>query len=540
MRACANGAERTNGLRAADRTRLAHAGPGNSVEHELHQTAAPAYGAAPGRHSRRGGAELPFPDGGRPGSCPLHHRGGHPRRGHHGHSGKLSGHLRLLQKPQPADAVQRVHHQLGGGRLLDVRDAGARLLRQQHAQAVDVRQERLRVVRLLRRPLRHLQHDDADGDRGGPLRGDHAAAGLAGGHVPQESAGHRGGGLAVLRGLELAAILRLERLRPRRPHDVVLVGLHDVHAGRSLLHHAALHLRLLHPALRHHLLLLPHLPGHPAHHQGLREDQLRGQQGVGQALPQAEERMEDGQDRPRRHPALHHLLGAVLLRRAHRLRRVCTPADPLHELRPGSDRQSVSHPQSHHLRNHAPQVQVGHQPLRALLGGAAVRAGARPPEQQQLPVHPPLDAHQPIGDPPPRQARPLLAVGQRIGPLLRHGRRQLRPSAREPAVALRRQTRAPFQPEVKAPEGSGRVRPADGEQDAAGARRHRHVHFQPADTPQPARFPRQPQQKLQGVARHRPSGHGHAHSVSAVTATDAFIFIGITEVDANDLPLRAA
>lgn len=69
---------------------------------------------------------------------------------------------------------------------------------------------RLRVVRLLRRPLRHLQHDDADGDRGGSLRGDHAAVGLAGGHVSPESAEHRGGGLAVLHGLELAALLRLE------------------------------------------------------------------------------------------------------------------------------------------------------------------------------------------------------------------------------------------------------------------------------------------------------------------------------------------
>lgn len=68
----------------------------------------------------------------------------------------------------------------------------------------------MRGVRLLWRPLWDLQHDDADGDRGGPLRGHHAAAGLAGHHVAAEGAEHRGGGVALLHGLEPPSLLRLE------------------------------------------------------------------------------------------------------------------------------------------------------------------------------------------------------------------------------------------------------------------------------------------------------------------------------------------
>lgn len=69
---------------------------------------------------------------------------------------------------------------------------------------------RLRVVRLLRGALRHLQHDDADGHRRGPVHGDHQAARLPGGDVSQEGPEHPGHHLGLLHGLEPPALLWLE------------------------------------------------------------------------------------------------------------------------------------------------------------------------------------------------------------------------------------------------------------------------------------------------------------------------------------------
>lgn len=52
------------------------------------------------------------------------------------------------------------------------------------------------------------------------------------------------------------------------------------------------------------------------------KDQLWGKQRLCEEVPQDEEWVEDGQDRTHRHPAVRHVLGAVLLRRPHRIRRV--------------------------------------------------------------------------------------------------------------------------------------------------------------------------------------------------------------------------
>lgn len=54
-------------------------------------------------------------------------------------------------------------------------------------------------------------------------------------------------------------------LRPGGSDDVLFLGLHDVHPFRPLLHHAALHLCLLHPSLCHHFLLLLYLQSHSTH-----------------------------------------------------------------------------------------------------------------------------------------------------------------------------------------------------------------------------------------------------------------------------------
>lgn len=54
-------------------------------------------------------------------------------------------------------------------------------------------------------------------------------------------------------------------LRPGGSDDVMFLGLHDVYPFCPLLHNAALHLRLLHPSLHHHLQLLLHLQSHPTH-----------------------------------------------------------------------------------------------------------------------------------------------------------------------------------------------------------------------------------------------------------------------------------
>lgn len=119
--------------------------------------------------------------------------------------------------------------------------------------------------------------------------------------------------------------------------------------------------------------------------------QSRQRSRLDEEFPPAAERVEDGEDRSDRHPALRRLLVAVLGRRSHRLRRVKTDTPPkkilpptrhqekvlfpccfvsllqvrrhvdsLHELCARRHRQGVSHPQPHHLRHHAPKIQVAH------------------------------------------------------------------------------------------------------------------------------------------------------------------------------------
>lgn len=47
-----------------------------------------------------------------------------------------------VQEPEPADAIQYLHHQPGRDRLPHVFHSDAHFLRHQHAQAVDLREER--------------------------------------------------------------------------------------------------------------------------------------------------------------------------------------------------------------------------------------------------------------------------------------------------------------------------------------------------------------------------------------------------------------
>lgn len=58
--------------------------------------------------------------------------------------------------------------------------------------------------------------------------------------------------------------------------------------------------------------------------------------------------------------------------------------------------------------------QVSAQQVHPLPRGAAVRDWQRPLQQQQLPVHPPIDPHQPVGVQSPHQTPQLLRVGERI------------------------------------------------------------------------------------------------------------------------------
>lgn len=135
-----------------------------------------------------------------------------------------------------------------------------------------------------------------------------------------------------------------------------------------------------------------------------------------------------------------------------------------------------------------PLSQIGDQQVHSLPRGVAVRYRQRPFQQQQLPVHPAIDPHQPIRVQRPQQAPQLLPVGERIsecisyliwyvavfcflwqtprltswwfesvcvflflfsGSLLRRGGGQLVPDARRSPVILWCQTGAPYQPEVK-------------------------------------------------------------------------------------------
>lgn len=60
----------------------------------------------------------------------------------------------------------------------------------------------------------------------------------------------------------------------------------------------------------------------------------------------------------------------------------------------------------------SPQVRA--QQVRSLPRRAAVRLRQRPFQQQQLPVHPPLHPHQPVGEQRPRQSPQLLGIRERI------------------------------------------------------------------------------------------------------------------------------
>lgn len=93
---------------------------------------------------------------------------------------------------------------------------------------------RLWVVRLLWRTVRHLQHDDTNGDCSGPVRGDHPASGLPGGDVSQESRVHCGCYLGLLHGLEPAPLLWLEWVL-LRPWHWVIVDQCDSSEGFGLL-----------------------------------------------------------------------------------------------------------------------------------------------------------------------------------------------------------------------------------------------------------------------------------------------------------------
>lgn len=61
-----------------------------------------------------------------------------------------------------------------------------------------------------------------------------------------------------------------------------------------------------------------------------------------------------------------------------------------------------------------PLSQVGDQQVHSLPRGVAVRYRQRPLQQQQLPVHPAIDPHQPIRVQRPQQAPQLLPVRERI------------------------------------------------------------------------------------------------------------------------------
>lgn len=69
---------------------------------------------------------------------------------------------------------------------------------------------RLRSVRVLRRPLRDLLHDHADGDRHRPLLRHHATSDLDRRVVTETGPLHPLGSLGLLSGMEPAAVLRLE------------------------------------------------------------------------------------------------------------------------------------------------------------------------------------------------------------------------------------------------------------------------------------------------------------------------------------------
>lgn len=73
---------------------------------------------------------------------------------------------------------------------------------------------RLWDVCLLRSAVWYLQYDDANGDCGGPVRGDHQASCLPGHDVSQESPEHCGCCLGLLNGLEHAPLLWLEWVWP--------------------------------------------------------------------------------------------------------------------------------------------------------------------------------------------------------------------------------------------------------------------------------------------------------------------------------------
>ncbi|CAG13839.1 unnamed protein product, partial [Tetraodon nigroviridis] len=122
----------------------------------------------------------------------------------------------------------------------------------------------LPAVPLLRRPVRHLQHGDADGGGGGPLPGDPRAAGLPRPAVP---AGRPWASWpppgSTRAGWSLPPFFGWSAYVPEGLMTSCSWDYMTFHALRALLHHAVLHLRLLHPSVHHRLQSLLHLQGHP-------------------------------------------------------------------------------------------------------------------------------------------------------------------------------------------------------------------------------------------------------------------------------------
>lgn len=73
---------------------------------------------------------------------------------------------------------------------------------------------RLWAVCLLWSIIWYLQHDDTNGHRSRPVRGNHQASGIPRSNVSQESLEHCGRYLGLLNGLELAPLLWLEWVWP--------------------------------------------------------------------------------------------------------------------------------------------------------------------------------------------------------------------------------------------------------------------------------------------------------------------------------------